>query len=116
ADRSALFRRLVAQGPLSGLAVLSACAGESGAAADNLEYLVFGGVSARAPGKAAGPDSGPCATCPLDFRGLSAVRGRLATPWFRTHPAERRVGQLVPAQSGALPLHLEIAFTRSSGA
>ncbi len=45
---SALFRREVAQGPLSGLAVFSACAGESGAAADNLEYLAFGAVRARA--------------------------------------------------------------------
>jgi len=46
----------------------------------------------------------------------SAVRGRLAAPWFRIHPAEHRVGQLVPAKSGALPLRLVIAFAGSNGA
>ena len=38
-----------------------------------------------------------------------AVGGRLAAPWFRIHPAERRVGR-------ALPLRLRIPFTRSNGA
>ena len=45
---------------------------------------------------------------------LFAVGGRLAVPSFRIHPAERRVGQIVPAKSGAR--HLVIAFTRSNGA
>ena len=38
---------------------------------------------------------------------LQGVGGRLAAPWFRIHPAERRVGQA---------RHLVIAFTRSNGA
>ena len=42
-------------------------------------------------------------------RVAQGVGGRLAAPWFRIHPAERRVGQ-------ALPLHLRIAFTRSNRA
>ena len=36
-----------------------------------------------------------------------AVRGRLAAPWFRLHPAECRVGQA---------RHLVIAFIPSNGA
>jgi hypothetical protein len=52
----------------------------------------------------------------LGDRVAQGVGGRLAAPWFRIHPAERRVGQPVPAKSGALPLPLAIAFTRSNGA
>src|SRR5271157_713262 len=58
-----------------------------------------GAARTRTAGRAAGPESGPCAT----------------VPWFRIHPAERRVGRPVPTKSGALPLHLVIAFTHSSG-
>ncbi len=49
-------------------------------------------------------------------RVAQGVGVRLAAPWFRIHYAERRVGQLVPAKSGALPLHLAIAFTPSNSA
>ena len=45
-----------------------------------------------------------------DFGG--SVNRRTA-PWFHIRPAERRVGQLVPAKSGAR--HLVIAFTHSNG-
>jgi len=37
-------------------------AGESRAAVGTSDYLAFGAVRARAPGKAAGPKCGPCAT------------------------------------------------------
>ena len=57
-----------------------ACAGKSGAAADNLDYLAFGAASVRAPGEAAGPESGPCATFPLDFRGAFRRTGTACRP------------------------------------
>ncbi len=51
--------------------------------------------------------------CPYGVIELRKASGDPSTdgppPWFRLHPAERRVGQ-------ALPLHLAIAFTRSNGA
>jgi hypothetical protein len=42
-------------------------------------------------------------------RVAQGVGGRHVGPWFRIHPAERRVRH-------ALPLHLVIPYTRSNGA
>ena len=40
----------------------------------------------------------------LDVRKALRRRGTACRPWFRVHPAERRVGRPVPTKSGALPL------------
>jgi hypothetical protein len=44
---------------------------------------------------------------PPDVRKPFCRRGTACRPWFRIHPAERRVGQA---------RHLVMAFTRSNGA
>jgi hypothetical protein len=59
----------VAQGSLSSLAALPPRRGLGGAAHGNSDYLVGGAARTRAAGKAAGPESGPCATrSDRDFR------------------------------------------------
>ena len=93
-----------------------ACAGKSGAAADNLDYLAFGAVSVRAPEEAAGPESGPCATCPLDFRGASRRTGTACRPLVPHSPCGMPGRATCPGAVGSPTPTSRNAFTRSNGA
>ena len=91
-------RKDVAQGSLSSLAALPPRRAFDGAAQQNSDYLIAGAARTRTAGKAAGPESGPCATCPSTSRSARAVavRGRLAIPSVCITAEPRRVGQALP--------------------
>jgi hypothetical protein len=82
-------RKDVAQGSHSSLAAFPPRRRLGGAARENSDYLVSGAARSRTAGRAAGPESGPCATTraqisfswtPMSSRPC-AVRGRLAVPY-----------------------------------
>jgi len=56
------LERYVAQGSLSSLAAFPPRRALGGAAQENSNYLACGAEKARAAGRAAGPERGPCAT------------------------------------------------------
>ena len=86
----------VAQGSLSSLAALPPRRGLGGAARENSDYLVCGAARTRTAGKAAGPESGPCATRPNpDVRTTFRSRGTACRP-LRVHCRRTRKGRASP--------------------
>ena len=81
-------RKDVAQGSLSspfallraGFAAFPSRRGLGDAARENSDYLVGGAAGTRTAGNAAGPESGPCATCPRDVRRAFRRRGTACRP------------------------------------
>ena len=93
-------RKEVAQGSLSSLAVLPPRRGFGGAARDNSDYLVSGAARTPTAGKAAGPESGPCATRPdPDVRKAFRSRGTACRP-LRVHCRRTRKGRASPTLPG----------------
>ena len=89
-------KKRVAQGSLSSLAVLPPRRGFGGAARDNSDYLVSGAARTPTAGKAAGPESGPCATRPdPDVRKAFRSRGTACRP-LRVHCRRTRKGRASP--------------------
>ncbi len=94
----------VAQGSRFSLAALPPRRALGGAALENSDYLVCGAARARTAGKAAGPESGPCATTRVQIsfpstpmsKGPFAVGGRLAVPSVYIAAKPGWVGQALP--------------------